>query len=434
MKRLGSWILAFCLAVAVMGFASGAAAEVPPEFEAEEELISPEGASSSDPAGSGGSALVGAEVGGGEGLGAGDAQSGEFWSWVADRGLGAVKGIGAGLIAAGGIALGALVIGASAPVLLLGAAVIGGAAYGLMAGSQHFNWTEAIVGSLIGGLSAGVGGWLATTGSALIARVGAAVANLVAGGLTGVISYLTHSQEITWGGVLGAFGLGAAATGLFMGAGALAGRFWAWGKGVLGLRPRTVAGGATKSAMVQASLADDVDPPGGVATGSGGSRNASPGLHDARTGDSPDWRPNQKYQYDLFNEGPLPREQAQNFMGMKYNTRILDQDLVLYRAGKAGRPLGEWFTYEPAASEAQVRIDLAVKRQWLDRETGALLGESMIDTVYEIKVPKGTVLYEGPVASQGGIYLGGAHVTQVYIRKPWELRGVEVLRSWRIAK
>lgn len=132
------------------------------------------------------------------------------------------------------------------------------------------------------------------------------------------------------------------------------------------------------------------------------------------------------------NPGPLaslPNNPAANFAGGKYNTITLEDDLVLYRAGQAGggrNALGQWFTREPAESVAQVRIDLAVKPQWKDAN-GALTGTSPVESVYQIKIPKGTTIYEGPVGSQGGIYLGGQDVMQIYVNQPWNIKGVQVL-------
>ncbi|MFB5084715.1 hypothetical protein [Symbiobacterium thermophilum] len=55
----------------------------------------------------------------------------------------------------------------SVPVLLAvgGAALVSGALYGLVVGGRLFNWVEAAIGSVIGGISAGVGGWLPGSGS-----------------------------------------------------------------------------------------------------------------------------------------------------------------------------------------------------------------------------------------------------------------------------
>ena len=97
-----------------------------------------------------------------------------------------------------------------------------------------------------------------------------------------------------------------------------------------------------------------------------------------------------------------------------------------YRAGEDGKPLGQWFTSEPAESVAKVRIDAAVKEQWIDPVTGEITGRSIIDTNYAIKIPKGTTVYNGPIGYQGGVNLGGDVNLQSFIQEPWKLN-VEVI-------
>ena len=70
-------------------------------------------------------------------------------------------------------------------------------------------------------------------------------------------------------------------------------------------------------------------------------------------------------------------------------------------------------------SATKVRIDTAVKPQWIDLITGELTGTSIIDTNYAIKIPAGTTVYTGPVGYQGSTYLGGCDI-------PWKLN-VEVV-------
>ncbi len=153
---------------------------------------------------------------------------------------------------------------------------------------------------------------------------------------------------------------------------------------------------------------------------------------------------NQNYQFNMVeNPGPLsqvsniPKDNpALNFSGGKYNSIILDKDIVLYRAGKGGggkNALGQWFTEKPVKSIAQVRIDLAVKPQWIDN-SGALTGSSPIESVYAIRIPKGTTIYKGPVANQGGVYVGGRNVEQIYVDKPWTIKGVEVISENSLGK
>jgi len=127
--------------------------------------------------------------------------------------------------------------------------------------------------------------------------------------------------------------------------------------------------------------------------------------------------------FDMVNNpGPLaslPGTPAANFSGGRYTSITLMQDITLYRGGdSSGSALGQWFTLEPPSSVAQVRIDSAVKPQWIDPKTGYLTGTSPVDTVYAVRVPAGTTIYQGPVGSQGGIYVGGSGKGQVQIFIP----------------
>ncbi|WP_329742897.1 hemagglutinin repeat-containing protein [Dyella sp. A6] len=132
------------------------------------------------------------------------------------------------------------------------------------------------------------------------------------------------------------------------------------------------------------------------------------------------------------NPGPLasmPGTPAANFYSGQYNMSVSDDVTTLYRAGSGapGSELGQWFTTEPPQSLAQVRIDSAVQPQWIDPATGVLTGESPIDTVYGIQFPAGTTMYDGPVGYQGGVYLGGPNTNQIFISKPWNIPGVQVI-------
>jgi hypothetical protein len=138
------------------------------------------------------------------------------------------------------------------------------------------------------------------------------------------------------------------------------------------------------------------------------------------------------FQYNTLNPGPLAslrNAPSQNFYGGNYNAATLTEDIILYRAGTDGSPYGQWFTRIPPESVANVRIDLAVKPQWIDPVTQSLQGTSPIDTVFALRIPRGTTIYEGPVASQGGVYLGGRDQYQIFIPGARDIRGVEVLSA-----
>ena len=138
------------------------------------------------------------------------------------------------------------------------------------------------------------------------------------------------------------------------------------------------------------------------------------------------------YTYNaITNPGPLANiagTPASNFWSGKYNMKIADDDMVVYRGGDSTKsPLGQWYTSNEPKSIAQIRIDNAVKEQWIDPKIGVLTGTSIIDTFYTIKIPKGTIYYEGPIANQGGVYLGGYNKMQIFI--PRTTKGLKAISS-----
>ena len=142
------------------------------------------------------------------------------------------------------------------------------------------------------------------------------------------------------------------------------------------------------------------------------------------------------YQYNMIeNPGPLVEvvdNPAKNFYGGRYNVNVLEEDTIFYRAGQSGKPLGQWFTSEAPESVAKVRIDTAVKPQWINQTTGELTGTSIVDSAYAIKIPKGTITYTGPVGPQGGVYCGGYDKLQTFIETPWKINGIEVIDSFSL--
>ncbi|NOT66774.1 MAG: hypothetical protein HOP04_00270 [Methylophilaceae bacterium] len=144
-------------------------------------------------------------------------------------------------------------------------------------------------------------------------------------------------------------------------------------------------------------------------------------------------------QFDMVtNPGPLasmPGTPASNFSGGKYTALTLTEDITLYRGGDStGKALGQWFTTESPTSVAQVRIDTAVKPQWVDPKTGQLTGNSPIDVVYTVKIPAGTTIYQGSVGNQGGVYVGGHNVSQVFVPEPWKIPGVQIIGQPKLLK
>lgn len=138
-----------------------------------------------------------------------------------------------------------------------------------------------------------------------------------------------------------------------------------------------------------------------------------------------------RFQYNsVENPGPLSliySKPNKNFYGGRYNVKVLDSDTVFYRSGEDGKAFGQWFTSGPSDSSIKVRIDLAVKAQWINPKTGLLEGYSTLNSTYAIKIPKGTTIFEGPVGFQSGIYSGGLDSSQIFIPEPWDIPGVEVM-------
>ncbi len=123
--------------------------------------------------------------------------------------------------------------------------------------------------------------------------------------------------------------------------------------------------------------------------------------------------------YDALSPGPLDDSLAGTFSGGRYNEVVLTEDVVLHRAGTGDRPLGQFFTQQPADGILQSRINNAVLPNW----PGG--GASPIDSTFEVRIPAGTRVYVGEVSSQGGVFVGG--MQQVVVPRPWEIDGVEVL-------
>lgn len=171
-----------------------------------------------------------------------------------------------------------------------------------------------------------------------------------------------------------------------------------------------VAKGAEKTA-------DLFDPKSGqVSSGHG----AASAAADAEAGmPSPSLKLGQPQgKFDLMNPGPLPDNLAGTFSGGRYTEIILKEDTILYRAGTAERPLGEFFSQDMPNGVLQSRIDKAILPKWPDG------GTSPIDSAISVRIPAGTKVYIGEVGSQGGIYVGGTQ--QIVIPKAWQIEGVTV--------
>jgi RHS repeat-associated protein len=114
--------------------------------------------------------------------------------------------------------------------------------------------------------------------------------------------------------------------------------------------------------------------------------------------------------FSAIHPGPLPPNVAETFAGGRYGERVLQDETVFYkvhggRSGPIGRGGGTFVSPNPQVGGTQSQIDLALRPEWGNTAT----------KVTRIRVPAGTVVYEGLVSSQGGPWVGGR--SQVYIPK-----------------
>ena len=108
-----------------------------------------------------------------------------------------------------------------------------------------------------------------------------------------------------------------------------------------------------------------------------------------------------------------------NFYGGMYNNAS-NESGIFTRMGDETYPYGSWYTKVPKNSEVQARIDLAIKKWWVDsngeiKTRGFKADKSILDTMYYIEFPEGIPKYKGPVGYQGGPFLGGLNQEQYFI-------------------
>lgn len=76
----------------------------------------------------------------------------------------------------------------------------------------------------------------------------------------------------------------------------------------------------------------------------------------------------------------LDRRIVDSFAGGRYNSRILEKDIIVYRAGSSTKVLGNFFSKDKPLGALQVRIDKAIKPSWGQGVA------NVVDTVYEYRV------------------------------------------------
>ena len=136
-----------------------------------------------------------------------------------------------------------------------------------------------------------------------------------------------------------------------------------------------------------------------------------------------------KYEYNATtNPGPLSiggdDPPIKNFYGGMYNDAS-NESGIFVRMGDKIKPYGSWYTKVSKNSEAQARVDLAIKKWWVKpngeiKIRGFETEKSILDTMYYIKFPEGIPKYKGPVGYQGGPFLGGLDQEQYFIPDSWE--------------
>ena len=135
-----------------------------------------------------------------------------------------------------------------------------------------------------------------------------------------------------------------------------------------------------------------------------------------------------KYEYNATtNPGPLSigdDPPINNFYGGMYNDAS-NESGIFVRMGDKINPYGSWYTKVSKNSEAQARVDLAIKKWWVKpngeiKIRGFETEKSILDTMYYIKFPEGIPKYKGPVGYQGGSFLGGLDQEQYFIPNSWK--------------
>jgi len=145
----------------------------------------------------------------------------------------------------------------------------------------------------------------------------------------------------------------------------------------------------------------------------------------------------------IDNCGPLndlPGNPIRNFAGGRYDAITLKKDTIVYNAGPAGGLRLDdrtelWCTRSPAPSAIRARVEQAIPVNWqADKSSGRRVpfytGQSTLEATYELRLAKGTVIYEGPAATVHGIFLGGGK--QIYVPVSPNHPNVTILREMPI--
>jgi hypothetical protein len=110
-------------------------------------------------------------------------------------------------------------------------------------------------------------------------------------------------------------------------------------------------------------------------------------------------------QYGPIVKGPLSRDIADTFRSGTYTKIITGESTEIYRViGPNGNPSGLYWTRIQPNGPVQSIIDSALDPKW---------GNTAINQI-RASIPKGSTIYEGITAPQGGLVGGG---NQIYIKR-----------------
>lgn len=114
-----------------------------------------------------------------------------------------------------------------------------------------------------------------------------------------------------------------------------------------------------------------------------------------------------------MNKGSLPDAVANTFRSGTYTEVVTQGETTLYRAygGKAGEIGSYWTTTKPQGPLQSV-VDSDLDQSWGNTATN----------ISTIKVPKGTTIYQGYAAPQGGLVGGGVQVYIPEVNPSWLLK------------
>jgi len=115
--------------------------------------------------------------------------------------------------------------------------------------------------------------------------------------------------------------------------------------------------------------------------------------------------------------GPLPEKIANTFRSASYSEVKLTEEITLYRSygGKAGE-LGSFWTRMQPSGPMQAQMDGAILSEW----------GNTLTQVAQIRVPAGTIIYEGYAAEQAGTVIkllgGGSQVYIPFVDPSWLIK------------